>query len=101
MPHRRDTGSPSMRHQSFASKLVALMIPPDIATPETTTNAVNVLNKDKALLTPTANEASAPAAATVILADDEEFIKPDRDSRLYRRIRLANQLECLGDSTLS
>jgi secreted Zn-dependent insulinase-like peptidase len=32
---------------------------------------------------------------TIILADADDFVQPDRDLRQYRRIRLPNNLECL------
>lgn len=33
--------------------------------------------------------------STIILADDDAFLKPERDPRQYRMIRLANQLQVL------
>ena len=38
------------------------------------------------------NKSTAQTTSTVILADDDAFIKPERDPRQYRMIRLANQL---------
>ena len=41
----------------------------------------------------------APQTTTSILADSHEFVKPDRDLREYRYIRLPNNLEALLVST--
>jgi len=40
-------------------------------------------------------ESSLPSSSTVVLANHEDFIRPDPDSRKYRAIRLPNNLEVL------
>ena len=40
-------------------------------------------------------DAASSSTGTVILTDDAEFIRPDRDLRSYRFIQLANNLRCL------
>eukprot|EP00529_Nitzschia_sp_RCC80_P008082 CAMPEP_0113519390 /NCGR_PEP_ID=MMETSP0014_2-20120614/43494_1 /TAXON_ID=2857 /ORGANISM="Nitzschia sp." /LENGTH=1295 /DNA_ID=CAMNT_0000417105 /DNA_START=357 /DNA_END=4244 /DNA_ORIENTATION=+ /assembly_acc=CAM_ASM_000159 len=47
---------------------------------------------------PTTTTAS-PSSGTVILADADDFVKPDRDMYDYRQIRLSNNLEVLLVST--
>lgn len=46
-----------------------------------------------------ATSATSTATKTKILADASEFIKPDRDTRQYRYIKLANNLEVMLVST--
>lgn len=59
---------------------------------DNTTQAI--LDRDNSVTSSTANE-----AGTVVLADAEEFIKPDRDLRDYRVVRLSNNLKVLLVST--
>ena len=40
-------------------------------------------------------DAASSSTGTVILTDDAEFVRPDRDLRSYRFIQLANNLRCL------
>lgn len=40
-------------------------------------------------------DVSSNSKCSTVVTDDEEFIRPDRDLRSYRLIRLANNLQCL------
>jgi len=66
-------GSPGMKLKSILS--------PDVITKS---------NLQEATTTTTSKRRS-----TVVLHDDTEFVKPNRDNRKYRSIRLWNNLECL------
>ena len=74
--------------------------------PVSNDNNNNNSNKNTALFAETLATAEtttdttfATSSTTKILADASEFIKPDRDTRQYRYIKLANNLEVMLVST--
>ena len=71
------------------SDVNAMSIPSLITTTSTTTTIAT-----KGIPQPMLDNIPLPTA-TVILTDDAEFIRPDRDLRSYRFIQLSNNLRCL------
>ena len=79
------------------------MAVPSVLNPTPSSPATAIATATKTLITPVLNDvpetyadsASSPSSTTVILTDEADFIRPDRDLRSYRFIQLSNNLRCL------